>query len=678
MNHLANSTSPYLLQHANNPVNWYPWGPEALQKAKDENKLILVSIGYSACHWCHVMEHESFEDEKVAAVMNEYFVCIKVDREERPDVDQIYMSAVQLMSGRGGWPLNCICLPDQRPIYGGTYFRKNDWTSLLFNLADFFKNKPDEAEDYAARLTEGIIQYESVAFVKEQPDYTCDDLEQTVNNWKKYFDKKEGGLGAAPKFPMPNNWLSLMRYAHLAKDENVAEAVKLTLHKMAFGGIYDHIGGGFARYAVDGIWHVPHFEKMLYDNAQLLSLYAEAFTWNADPLYQKVADGIISFTLRELCSPEYGFYSALDADSEGKEGKFYIFTKTEIEHILGADADLFCIYYHITDDGNWEEEASNVLFRRENDGELADKLGLQVDVLLEKIEISRQIVFEARSLRVRPGLDNKILASWNGLMLKGLCDAYRAFNKPEYLATAIKNAGFILEGLLNKDGRLSRIYNKNNNDATVGADLTEAKVAFLDDYANIINAFIALYEVTFDERWLIQAKKLADQAISHYYDEANGIFFYTADDDEQLIARKSEIMDGVTPASNSVMARNLHQLGLLFDEEQYHGISAQLLRNIFPHLSKYPSAYSNWIILLQEQVFGTFEIAVTGDDTEDTRQQMEKNYIPNKIILGGKKGSLPLLQDKFGAVTQIFICKDKTCGLPAGNIADALKQIKDV
>jgi len=382
--------------------------------------------------------------------------------------------------------------------------------------------------------------------------------------------------------------------------------------------------------------------------------------------------------LRELCSPEYGFYSALDADSEGKEGKFYIFTKTEIEHILGADADLFCIYYHITDDGNWEEEASNVLFRRENDGELADKLGLQVDVLLEKIEISRQIVFEARSLRVRPGLDNKILASWNGLMLKGLCDAYRAFNKPEYLATAIKNAGFILEGLLNKDGRLSRIYNKNNNDATVGADLTEAKVAFLDDYANIINAFIALYEVTFDERWLIQAKKLADQAISHYYDEANGIFFYTADDDEQLIARKSEIMDGVTPASNSVMARNLHQLGLLFDEEQYHGISAQLLRNIFPHLSKYPSAYSNWIILLQEQVFGTFEIAVTGDDTEDTRQQMEKNYIPNKIILGGKKGSLPLLQDKFGAVTQIFICKDKTCGLPAGNIADALKQIKDV
>ena len=457
MNHLANSTSPYLLQHANNPVNWYPWGTEALQKAKDENKLILVSIGYSACHWCHVMEHESFEDEKVAAVMNEYFVCIKVDREERPDVDQIYMSAVQLMSGRGGWPLNCICLPDQRPIYGGTYFRKNDWTSLLFNLADFYKQKPQEAEEYAIRLTEGIRQYESIEFVGDQPAYTKDDLELIVDAWKKYFDRVEGGLGSAPKFPMPNNWLCLMRYAHLAKDENVAGAVKLTLQKMAYGGIYDHIGGGFARYAVDSRWHVPHFEKMLYDNAQLISLYAEAYTWNPDPLYQKVVDEIISFSFHELTSSEYGFYSALDADSEGKEGKFYIFTKTEIEEILGDDAELFCIYYHITDDGNWEEEQSNVLFRKENDEDLAKKLGLPVEGLLDKIEVSRQKVFEARSRRMRPGLDNKILASWNGLMLKGLCDAYRAFNKPEYLEVALKNARFILDTLINRDGRLTRI-----------------------------------------------------------------------------------------------------------------------------------------------------------------------------------------------------------------------------
>jgi uncharacterized protein YyaL (SSP411 family) len=682
MNHLANSTSPYLLQHANNPVDWYPWGTEALQKAIKENKLILVSIGYSACHWCHVMEHESFEDEKVAAVMNEYFVCIKVDREERPDVDQVYMSAVQLMSGRGGWPLNCICLPDQRPIYGGTYFRKNEWTSLLFNLADFYKQKPAEAIEYAVRLTDGIKQYESVEFVKELPGYSKADLELIVNNWKRYFDKTEGGMGTAPKFPMPNNWLCLMRYTHLMQDEDIAKAVKLTLHKMAFGGIYDHIGGGFARYSVDGLWHVPHFEKMLYDNAQLISLYSEAYTWNPDPLYQKVVDEIISFSLRELTSPEYGFYAALDADSEGKEGKFYIFTKTEIEEILGNDSELFCIYYHITDDGNWEEEQSNVLFRREDDDQLAQKSGLPVNELLEKIEASRKKVFEARSQRTRPGLDNKILASWNGLMLKGLCDAYRAFNAPQYLDLALKNSEFILNNLVNNNGRLTRIASTKPSQGEralkEGAMIGETTIAFFDDYANIIDAFIALYEVTFDEQWLTQAKKMAGQAIVHYYDKETGLFFYTADDDEQLIARKSEIMDGVTPASNSVMAHNLKKLGLLFDDEEYLAISAQLLRNIVPHLAKYGSAYSNWIMLLLNEVFGTYEIAIAGTDFETMRMETEKNYIPNKIILGGKKGSLPLLQDKFGAVTQIFICKDKTCGLPAHNVAEALKQIKNV
>ncbi len=664
MNHLANSTSPYLLQHANNPVNWYPWGAEALQKAKAENKLILVSIGYSACHWCHVMEHESFEDESVAAVMNEYFVCIKVDREERPDVDQIYMSAVQLMSGRGGWPLNCICLPDQRPIYGGTYFRKNDWTSLLFNLADFYKQKPGEAEDYAIRLTEGIQKYESIDFVAEQAAYSKNDLALIVNNWKKYLDKIEGGMGTAPKFPMPNNWQFLMRYAHLIQDAELAQLVKLTLKKMAYGGIYDHIGGGFARYAVDGVWHVPHFEKMLYDNAQLIGLYAEAYTWNPDALYEQIVNEIIEFSTRELLSPDGGFYSALDADSEGVEGKFYTFTKAEIEEILGDDADLFCIYYNVTDDGNWEEEETNVFFRKEGDKLLAEKLGIVVEELQEKIKTSRQKVFDARSPRSRPGLDNKILASWNGLMLKGLCDAYRAFNKPAVLALALKNAGFIVDNLI-KNGRVSRIYKKEENTG----------VAFLDDYANIVDAFISLYEVTFDEQWLHHATKLADNAIAHYYDEANGVFFYTADDEEQLIARKSEIMDGVTPASNSVMARNLKKLGLLFDNERYSEISAQLLRNIMPHLARYGSSYSNWAMLLLDEVFGINEVAITGDNFENFRMEMEKTYIPNKIMLGGTKGSLPLLENRFDNSTQIFVCKDKTCGLPASNPTDALEQI---
>jgi uncharacterized protein YyaL (SSP411 family) len=664
MNRLANSASPYLLQHANNPVDWHPWGAEALQKAKDENKPILVSIGYSACHWCHVMEHESFEDEQVAAVMNEYFVCIKVDREERPDVDQVYMSAVQLMTGRGGWPLNCICLPDQRPIYGGTYFRKNDWVSLLFNLADFYKTKPEEAEEYAVKLTEGINQYESVQFITEQPEYSKADLELIVGNWQQYFDKQEGGMGSSPKFPVPNNWQFLMRYAWLMQDENIARQVKLTLHKMAFGGIYDHIGGGFARYSVDGRWHVPHFEKMLYDNAQLISLYAEAAIWNDDPLYAQIIDETIEFVKRELTSPEGGFYSALDADSEGVEGKFYTFTKKEIEDILGEDADLFCIYYHVTDEGNWEEENTNVFFRKEGDQQLAQKLGLTVGELVSKIKIAREKVLEARSKRVRPGLDYKILASWNGLMLKGLCDAYRTFNKPGYLGTALKNADFILKNLISEAGRLSRIYKSK-----------DAAVVFLDDYANVIDAFIALYEVTFDEEWLHTARKLTDQAIAHYYEEKKGVFFFTADDDEQLIARKSEIMDSVMPASNSVMANNLKKLGLLFDDARYEGISAQLLRNVVPQIAKYGSSYSNWCMLLLNEVFGVYEVAITGDGADEMRYELEKNYIPNKIILGGKKGSLPLLPGKFGSTTRIYVCKDKTCGLPVENIKDALKQI---
>jgi uncharacterized protein YyaL (SSP411 family) len=677
MNRLATSTSPYLLQHANNPVNWYPWGTEALQKAKDENKLIIVSIGYSACHWCHVMEHESFEDKDVAAVMNEYFVCIKVDREERPDVDQIYMSAVQLISGRGGWPLNCICLPDQRPIYAGTYFRKNDWTSLLFNLADYYKQKPEDANEYATRLTEGIQKYESIGFVETQPDYTKTDLEVIVNNWKKYFDKTEGGMGTAPKFPMPNNWQFLIRYAHLMQDDEIAGLAKLTLLKMAYGGIYDHLGGGFARYSVDGLWHVPHFEKMLYDNGQLISLYAEAYTWQPDELYKQTVADTIDFAVRELLSPEGGFYSALDADSEGVEGKFYIFDKEEVQAVLGTEAELFCIYYHITDEGNWEEEQTNILFKRGNDTDLAEAIGIPVNEMLESIAASRKKLFEARGKRVRPGLDNKILASWNGLILKGLCEAYRAFNEDEYLSIALKNAKFITNNLI-KDGRVTRVYKT----AETGGDGANPLLwrgqgeAFLDDYANVVDAFIALYEVTFDEQWLEHAVELTDNAIAHYYDKASGMFFFTADDDEQLIARKSEIMDGVIPASNSVMARNLKKLGLLFDNEQYLEISAQQLRNIMPHLAKYGSAYSNWSMLLLDEVFGTNEVAIVGDDAEDFRLEMEKNYVPNKIILGGKKGSLPLLRDKFSNQTQVFICKDKTCGLPANNIPDALKQIK--
>lgn len=442
-NSLIHETSPYLLQHAHNPVNWYPWGAEALQKAKDENKLILVSVGYSACHWCHVMEHESFEDEQVASIMNEHFVCIKVDREERPDIDQVYMNAVQLMTGGGGWPLNCFCLPDQRPFYGGTYFRKQDWMRLLNDLQAFFVNKPKEAEEYADRLHKGIKQSDVVGFVAEQKEYSVNTLKEIVDPWTRYFDYSDGGYNRAPKFPLPNNFQFLLRYARLAKDQASNVITRLTLDKMAYGGIYDQLGGGFARYSVDSVWLVPHFEKMLYDNGQLVSLYAEAYQYSGSLLYKNVVAETLEFIRRELTSPEGGFYSALDADSEGVEGKFYCWTRDELKGILSDDEEIFSTYYNVTEEGNWEE--TNILHRKEDDKVIANAHGLSEDELTVIIDRCKAKLMKVREHRVRPGLDDKILTSWNGIMLKGYIDAYRVFRVDEYLQTALTNASFYLK-----------------------------------------------------------------------------------------------------------------------------------------------------------------------------------------------------------------------------------------
>ena len=666
-NRLKNQSSPYLLQHAENPVDWYPWSDEALEKAKVENKLILVSIGYSACHWCHVMEHESFEDPEVAEIMNRHFVCIKVDREVRPDIDQIYMSAVQLMTGSGGWPLNCFCLPDQRPIYGGTYFRKNDWKSLLENLANFWREKPDEAVAYAVRLTEGVNQTEQLMPVNGDIVFNKSDLEAIFNNWKRTFDLVDGGYNRAPKFPLPNNWQFMLRYAHLMQDDAAHVAVRITLQKMAFGGIYDQIGGGFARYSVDGKWHVPHFEKMLYDNAQLVSLYSEAYQYTPDPIYKNIVYQSLDFVERELTSVENGFYSALDADSEGVEGKFYTFTKDEIKAILKEDEDLFCIYYQITDLGNWEEENTNILMRGMEDSELATQLGLSLDELSDKISKANKKLLAARSERTRPGLDNKILASWNGMMLKAYTDAYRVFGQPEFLAKAKRSADFIQSKLI--DGNeIRRVYSStNSSDEWAGA--------FLDDYAFVIDGLIGLYEVSFDESILFKAKLLTDYSISEFYDTKSGMFFYTPNSAEQLIARKQEIMDNVIPSSNSVMANNLYKLGHFFEEQNYLDISLSMLRNVHPHIKSYGSAYSNWAILLLNNVFGLYEIAITGINSEEKRREMEKYYIPNKILLGGTSGTLPLLKHKFDAETKIYVCRNKTCLIPVKEAIDAFKQI---
>lgn len=664
-NRLITESSPYLLQHAHNPVYWYPWGDEALSKARSENKLILVSIGYSACHWCHVMEHESFEDDSVAGIMNEHFVCIKIDREERPDIDQIYITAVQLMTGQGGWPLNCICLPDQRPVYGGTYFRKDDWKNLLLNLAAFWAEKPDEAMDYAKRLTEGIKQTEKLDFIPHGGKYSREDLIKVFEPWKRQFDMLEGGYNRVPKFPLPNNWTFLLRYAHLMQDEAARAAVGVTLQKMAFGGIYDHIGGGFARYSVDDLWHVPHFEKMLYDNGQLVSLYSEAYQYEPNALFKEVVFDTLTWVKREMMSPEGGFYSALDADSEGVEGKFYTFTQHELDEILGDEEEVFNLYYNITKEGNWEEEHTNILFRKFNNADLIAELNLTADDFHNRLTEAKARVFEAREKRVRPGLDDKILACWNGIMLKGFADAYRVFDDTTFLDAAKANAQFILARLTKMDGGLYRSYKAGK--ATING--------FLDDYGLVADALITLYEATFDEKWLREAKRLIDYAITHFYDPESGMFFYTSIGDEQLIARKFEIMDNVIPGSNSVMANNLFKLAHFFDDADYLQKAKQMLTNVHPHIKAYGSSYSNWCSLLLNEVFGIYEIAITGYDAEEKRRELEKNYIPNKILLGGTTGTLPLLSDKWHVGTKIFVCQNRTCQLPVTEVTEAVKQI---
>jgi uncharacterized protein YyaL (SSP411 family) len=666
-NRLKNQTSPYLLQHANNPVDWFPWGEEALAKAKNENKLILVSIGYSACHWCHVMEHESFEDQDVADIMNKFFVCIKIDREVRPDIDQIYMDAVQLMTGSGGWPLNCFCLPDQRPIYGGTYFKKEDWKSLLRNLADYWQQKPDEAVAYAVRLTEGINKSELLVKIAEEVEYSKADVSAIFDTWKRSFDLVEGGYNRIPKFPLPNNWQFMLRYAHLMNDDVAHTASRVTLQKMAFGGIYDQIGGGFARYSVDGRWHIPHFEKMLYDNAQLVSLYSEAFQYTPDPIYKHVVFECLEFIEREMTSAEGGFYSAIDADSEGVEGKFYSFTKDEIKTILGDEEALFSIFYQVTEEGNWVEEGTNVFNRKFENTDLALQLGISVTELESKITLAKSKLLDARSSRIRPGLDNKILASWNGMMLKAYSDAYRVFGNSKFLEIAKLSADFICKKLINSN-ELIRVYN---------ADILQAdhSVAFLDDYAFVIDGLIGLYEACFDETYLQIAKQLTENAISEFYDEKSGMFFYTAKSGEQLIARKQEIIDNVIPSSNSMMAHNLFKIGHFYDQKEYLNISKQMLRNVHPQIKTYGSGYSNWASLLLYHVFGVYEIAITGITAEEKRMELEKYYIPNKILLGGSSGTLPLLKDKWASETKIYVCQNKTCLLPVIEVIDAIKQI---
>ncbi len=663
-NRLIHESSPYLLQHAHNPVDWFSWCDEAFEKAKKENKLVLISIGYSACHWCHVMEHESFEDEEIAAVMNKFFINIKVDREERPDVDQIYMNAVQLMSGQGGWPLNCFVLPDGRPIYGGTYFKSEQWMNVLHQLREIFVNEREKVENYAAKLTQGIND-ESNIFedVSGEASAQDDPFPEMISRWENRFDNLEGGPNKAPKFMLPNNYLFLLRYAHLKNDDRVKDHVEITLDKMAMGGIFDQIGGGFSRYSTDMIWKVPHFEKMLYDNAQLITLYSEAFRLFKDDLYKETVYKTIEFIQNELTGSDGEFYSALDADSEGEEGKFYVWKKEELKNILGKDYDWVAAYYDLNGISHWEQ-GNHILLRRTTDEEFSRKNNSSLAELKFKVENVNQKLLEIRNKRIRPGLDDKTLTSWNALMVKGLCEAYQSFGEEKFLALAEKNMHFILSHQLLADGSILHSYKKGKS--TING--------FLEDYAFIIEALISLYESTGKESYLNYAVKFTDYTLKKFYDEKSGMFYFTSSDDPALIARKFDIHDNVIPGSNSVMANNLFLLSRLTENSDYEKFALKMLGKIIPQMANYGAAYSNWGIQLLYHQHPFYEVAITGKEAKIKAKTIQKEYLPNKMVaFSESESSLPLLTSRLkNGQTLIYICRNKSCNLPLDSTDEAL------
>ena len=665
-NELINESSPYLLQHAHNPVNWYPWGNEALNKAKEQNKLILISIGYAACHWCHVMEHESFENEEVANIMNDNFICIKVDREERPDIDQIYMNAVQLISGRGGWPLNCFALPDGRPIYGGTYFPAQNWMDLMNRVVDLYEDNLKELQKQAQELTEGVRATELVDLNTEKPVFLSLDLDRTFTNFEKYIDKENGGSQGAPKFPMPVGYEFLLHYYYFMQQEEALDAVELALIKMAYGGIYDQVGGGFARYSTDAIWKVPHFEKMLYDNGQLVSLYSSAYQLTKNPIYKKVVEETLGFIKRELTSKEGGFYSSLDADSEGEEGKFYVWKEDEIKVILDKDADLIMDYYNVGADGFWEHGV-NILLKNETDESFAKRNKLSLVEFQEKVNTAKDLLLKYRDKRIRPGLDDKILTSWNGLMLVGYVKAYNVFGDKSYLKAALKNADFICSKLMDRDYRLSRNY-KNSKVSING---------FLDDYAFTIQGFISLFQATFDSQWLKKAEGLLEYANKHFYDEKSGMYYYTSEIDAALIARKMEVSDNVIPSSNSEMAKNLFLIGRYTYNEKYIEMSKTMANNVKESAIGGASYYGNWAVLMSWLSGETYDVYIVGKDYENIRKKINEHYLPNVFLSGGmEEGDNPILKGKLVAgKTIIYVCQDKACQLPVSRVDEMLNQI---
>lgn len=667
-NSLINESSPYLLQHAYNPVNWLPFSDAAFEKAKKENKPVLISIGYSACHWCHVMEHESFEDKEVAELMNKHFINIKVDREERADVDMLYMQAVQLMTGQGGWPLNCFTLPDGRPIYGGTYFNKSKWIEILNGLSGLYIENKDKAIEYAQNLTDGIKQSELLT-TQKQTDLKIDKtlLEASVTKWKTLLDNTNGGPNKSPKFPLPSNYQFLLRYAILNKDEALLKHVNLTLTKMAYGGIYDQLHGGFARYSTDVIWKVPHFEKMLYDNSQLVSLYCEGYTLTKNNLYKEIAINTLNFVEKYWLTAEGCFYSAFDADSDGEEGKYYVWNLLDLKDLLGNDYEVFAEYYEINSTGYWEH-GNYILMRTENIAAVLAKFNLTIEQINLKISICKEILKQEVKSRIMPGLDDKSITSWNAMMCTAYAKAYLSFGDEAYKEICLLSINFILNKLSNADGTLLRTY-KNG----------KSKIdAFLDDYAFTIEALQNCYLVTNDEDYLVKAKSLTQLSLKQFINPNSELLYYTNNSSSQLVARISEISDNVIPASNSQMALNLFCLGTYFGNTDWTKKAEKMLNCVAEELKGYGPGYSNWGCLALHFVFPFKEIAIVGKNVNEKLLELYQTGITNAILaVSATESDLPLMLNRFDKQkTLIYVCENHTCKQPVETIEEALLKLE--
>ncbi len=666
-NRLATETSPYLRQHADNPVDWYPWSDEAWAEARRRDVPVLVSVGYSSCHWCHVMAHESFEDDQVGALVNELFVSIKVDREERPDVDAVYMDAVQAMTGSGGWPMTVFCLPDGRPFFAGTYFPKTSrgnhlgFAELCQRIDELWRTRRDELVDQAAQVTEAIATGEQLVPATEPPG--AEVLTAAVNALLPQVDQRDGGFGRAPKFPQTMSIDTLLRHHRRTGDQAALDAALLSLDAMAAGGIYDHLGGGFARYATDTRWLVPHFEKMLYDQALLARVYLHAWQLTGEPRFRQTLDETIAYVLRDMRHPLGGFFSAEDADSEGEEGRFYVWSLDEVREVAGADADAAVEWYGVTAGGNWE--GTNILERPVR-GDLARP---------EAVERARVALLERRGTRVRPGLDDKVLTEWNALFLATLAEAAAATGDDGWRAAAVANAEFLCAHLRRADGRWLRTW---QGPVDAGPEAGEAKIlAYAADHGALVEAFVRMAELTGEARWLDEARTTADALVELFWDDEAGGVFTTGSDAEALVTRPKELMDNAVPSGNSLAAVGLLRLGALTGDEAMRERAEAVVRLLGEPASRVPMAFGNLLWATELLVLGTTEVVVTGD-RPDLLDEVRRHWLPLAVTAWGERTGSPLWEgrDEVGADGRAYVCRGYVCGMPATDVATLTTQLQ--